>query len=264
MDSLLRRQAFAGARDVTDTSPKKSRHSLKTNWRSIAKLKVAGYFLIVWDIVKFCREQNIMAQGRGSAANSTVCFCLGITAVDPLKFHTLFERFLTEGRKNSWPDIDIDLPSGDRRERVIQEIYRRYGEHGAAMTANVITYRGRSAAREVGKALNLSPDMLNRFSNLYANGDFPHTLDLQAQMEKSGLPKTHPRAAAFAALCRAIHGLPRHLGQHSGGMIICAAANWTKSSRWKMPPCPIASSRNGTRTIARTWASSRSIFSGWA
>src|ERR1700754_3928066 len=89
------------------------------------------------------------------------------------------------------------------------------------MTANVITYRGRSAAREVGKALNLSGDILNRFSNLFANGDFPHTLDLSAQMEKSGLPKTHPRAEAFVRLCSDIKGLPRHLGQHSGGMIIC-------------------------------------------
>ncbi|MGH8023938.1 MAG: OB-fold nucleic acid binding domain-containing protein, partial [Limisphaerales bacterium] len=112
------------------------------------------------------------------------------------------------------------LPSGERRESVIQEIYRRYGERGAAMTANVITYRGRSAAREAGKALNLSPDILNRFSNLYANGDFPHTLDLRAQMEKSGLPREHSRAAAFVTLCRAMRGLPRHLGQHSGGMII--------------------------------------------
>jgi error-prone DNA polymerase len=220
MDFWLRRQAFAGARERYGHVPEKVRLQLENELALVAKLKVAGYFLIVWDIVKFCREQNIMAQGRGSAANSTVCFCLGITAVDPLKFHTLFERFLTEGRKNSWPDIDIDLPSGDRRERVIQEIYRRSGEHGAAMTANVITYRGRSAAREAGKALNLSPDILNRFSNLYANGDFPHTLDLQAQMEKSGLPQAHPRAAAFVTLCRAMHGLPRHLGQHSGGMII--------------------------------------------
>jgi error-prone DNA polymerase len=161
-----------------------------------------------------------MAQGRGSAANSTVCFCLGITAVDPLKFETLFERFLTEGRKNCWPDIDIDLPSGDRRERVIQEIYRRYGKNGAAMTANVITYRGRSAAREIGKALNLPADVLNRFSNLYANGDFPETLDLQNQIELAGLPGEHPRARAFAALCQSFRGLPRHLGQHSGGMII--------------------------------------------
>ena len=220
MDSWLRWQAFAGARERYGHVPEKVRAQLENELALIAKLKVAGYFLIVWDIVQFCREQNIMAQGRGSAANSTVCFCLGITAVDPLKFHTLFERFLTEGRKNSWPDIDIDLPSGERRERVIQEIYRRYGEHGAAMTANVITHRGRSAAREAGKALNLSPDVLNRFSNLYANGDFPHTLDLQAQMEKSGLPQSHPRAAAFVTLGRAMHGLPRHLGQHSGGMII--------------------------------------------
>jgi error-prone DNA polymerase len=138
-----------------------------------------------------------------------------------LRFETLFERFLTEGRKDCWPDIDVDLPSGDRRERVIQEIYRRYGERGAAMTANVITYRGRSAAREMGKVLNLSSDILNRFSNLFANGDFPHTLDLQSQMEKAGLPQNHPRAPVFAALCEAVKGLPRHLGQHSGGMIIC-------------------------------------------
>ncbi|HLX72020.1 MAG TPA: PHP domain-containing protein, partial [Verrucomicrobiae bacterium] len=221
MDFFLREQALAGALKRYGEVPAKVRKQLDDELALIEKLKVAGYFLIVWDIVKFCHENDIMAQGRGSAANSTVCFCLGITAVDPLKFHTLFERFLTEGRKSCWPDIDIDLPSGDRRECVIQEIYQRYGKHGAAMTANVITYRGRSAAREIGKALNLSSDVLNRFSNLYANGDFPHTLDLPAQMEKSGLPKAHPRAPAFAALCKAIHGLPRHLGQHSGGMIIC-------------------------------------------
>src|SRR6185437_7775048 len=221
MDSFLRERAFAGAIKRYGEVPDKVRGQLEQELKLIKKLKVAGYFLIVWDIVEFCHQNDIMVQGRGSAANSTVCFCLGITAVDPLKFHTLFERFLTEGRKNSWPDIDIDLPSGDRRERVLQEIYQRYGKHGAAMTANVITYRGRSAAREVGKALNLSHDVLNRFSNLYANGDFPHTLDLSAQMEKSGLPKTHARAEAFIRLCNSIKGLPRHLGQHSGGMIIC-------------------------------------------
>jgi error-prone DNA polymerase len=220
MDSFLRECAYAGARSRYGEIPEKVRAQLERELAVIARLKVAGYFLVVWDMVKFCREQNIMAQGRGSAANSTVCFCLGITAVDPLKFETLFERFLTEGRKNCWPDIDIDLPSGDRRERVIQEIYRRCGERGAAMTANVITYRGRSAAREAGKALNLAPDILSRFSSLYANGDFPHTLELPAQMEKAGLPQTHPRAAVFAALCSGVHGLPRHLGQHSGGMII--------------------------------------------
>jgi error-prone DNA polymerase len=186
----------------------------------ISKLGFPGYFLIVWDIINFCREHNIMVQGRGSAANSAVCYCLGITPVDPVENHLVFERFLNESRKG-WPDIDLDLPSGDRREAVIQEIYRRYGKHGAAMTANVITYRGRSAAREIGKALNFSPSIIDRFSHLFASGDFPHTMELEAQIEAAGLPKQHPRMPAFIRLYRAIYGLPRHLGQHSGGMIIC-------------------------------------------
>jgi error-prone DNA polymerase len=221
MDGVLRLQTLAGARRRYDGEiPAKVASQIERELAIIEKLGFAGYFLIVADLVKFCAENAIMAQGRGSAANSTVCFCLGITAVDPLKYHTLFERFLSEGRKG-WPDIDIDLPSGDRREKVIQEVYRRYGKHGAAMTANVITYRGRSAAREIGKALNFSTDMLDRFSNLFANGDFPHTLDLAGQMSQAGLPGEHPRAAAFASLYSQIYSLPRHLSQHSGGMIIC-------------------------------------------
>jgi error-prone DNA polymerase len=219
MDSVLRQQTFAGARQRYGGVPEKVQRQLEHELVTIARLGFAGYFLIVADLVRFCREERIMAQGRGSAANSSVCFCLGITAVDPLKFHTLFERFLSEGRKG-WPDIDIDLPSGDRRERVIQEVYRRYGRHGAAMTANVITYRGRSAAREIGKALNLPPDVLDRYSNLFANGDFPHTIDLEKQLAMAGLPRTHPRTPAFMSLYQNIYGLPRHLGQHSGGMVI--------------------------------------------
>src|SRR5437879_12283292 len=116
-----------------------------------------------------------MVQGRGSAANSAVCYCLGITPVDPVSNNLVFERFLNESRKG-WPDIDLDLPSGDRREAVIQEIYRRYGKHGAAMTANVITYRGRSAAREIGKALNFSTSILERLSKLLGMGDVVHPL----------------------------------------------------------------------------------------
>ena len=221
MDGVLRRQTLAGARGRYDGAiPAKVAAQIERELALIETLGFAGYFLIVADLVKFCRDNDIMAQGRGSAANSTVCFCLGITAVDPLKYHTLFERFLSEDRQG-WPDIDIDLPSGERREKVIQEVYQRYGKHGAAMTANVITYRGRSAAREIGKALNFSTDTLDRFSNLFANGDFPHTLELRAQMESAGLPREHPRAAAFASLYSQIHSLPRHLGQHSGGMIIC-------------------------------------------
>ena len=118
----------------------------------IEKLQLEGYFLIVWDIVQFCRREGILIQGRGSAANSAVCYSLGITAVDPVGMELLFERFLSEER-GEWPDIDLDLPSGDQRERAIQYVYEHYGKLGAAMTANVITYRGRSAAREVGKVL---------------------------------------------------------------------------------------------------------------
>ena len=220
MDSFLRTIVWFGAQQRYAAVSAKVRRQIEEELTLIIKLGFPGYFLIVWDIVNFCREHNIMVQGRGSAANSAVCYCLGITPVDPVSNNLVFERFLNESRKG-WPDIDLDLPSGDRRESVIQEIYRRYGKHGAAMTANVISYRGRSAAREIGKALNFSPSILDRFSHLFANGDFPHTLDLQSQIEQSGLPKNHPRMPAFVRLYQAIYGLPRHLGQHSGGMIIC-------------------------------------------
>ncbi|GDY23569.1 error-prone DNA polymerase [Verrucomicrobiota bacterium] len=221
MPGVLRAQTYAGARlRYPKGVPEKVRLLLEKELALISKLAFDGYFLIVADLVRFCRDNDILAQGRGSAANSAVCFCLGITAVDPVKFNVLFERFLSEGRKG-WPDIDIDLPSGERRERVIQEVYRRYGQHGAAMTATVITYRGRSAARELGKVLNLPADVLDRFTHLFPHGDFPHTLELLAQMEQAGLPRTHPRASSFASLYQQMSRLPRHLGQHTGGMIIC-------------------------------------------
>ena len=220
MDSFLRTIVWFGAQQRYAAISAKVKHQLEEELALITKLGFVGYFLIVWDIVNFCREHNIMVQGRGSAANSAVCYCLGITPVDPVSNHLVFERFLNESRKG-WPDIDLDLPSGDRREAVIQEIYRRYGKHGAAMTANVITYRGRSAAREIGKALNFAPSVIDRFSHLFASGDFPHTLELELQIEQAGLPKAHPRMPAFIRLYHAIYGLPRHLGQHSGGMIIC-------------------------------------------
>jgi error-prone DNA polymerase len=220
MDSFLRTIVWFGAQQRYAAISPKVKRQIEEELALISKLGFPGYFLIVWDIVNFCREHNIMVQGRGSAANSAVCYCLGITPVDPVENHLVFERFLNESRKG-WPDIDLDLPSGDRREAVIQEVYRRYGKHGAAMTANVITYRGRSAAREIGKALNFSPSIIDRFSHLFASGDFPHTMELEAQIEAAGLPKHHPRMPAFIRLYHAIYGLPRHLGQHSGGMIIC-------------------------------------------
>ena len=153
--SRLREVTFACARQRWGDVPAKQRDQLNTELALIEKLKFAGYFLIVWDICAWTRAQNILVQGRGSAANSSVCYVLGITAVDPMKHALHFDRFLTDGRIGvdehpSWPDIDLDLPSGEPRERVIQEVYARYGTRGAAMTANVIAYRGRSTIREVG------------------------------------------------------------------------------------------------------------------
>lgn len=220
MDSVLRKVTMAGARARYSHLSKKVSAQLERELALIAKLGFSGYFLIVWDLVNFCTEKRILVQGRGSAANSVVCYSLGITACDPIACNLLFERFLSEGR-TSWPDIDLDLPSGDRRESVIQEVYRRYGPSGAAMTANVITYRGKSAMREIGKALGFEPETLNRFSHLFANGDFPHTMELAEQLKRSGVENQHPRAPAAVALYQKIYGMPRHLGQHSGGMIIC-------------------------------------------
>src|SRR5436305_7068720 len=135
----------------------KARNQIEYELKLIQKLKLPGYFLSVWDLVRFCREQKSLMQGRGSAANSAVCYSLGITAVDPIGMELLFERFLSEER-GEWPDIDLDLPSGDERERVIQYLYQQYGQRGAAMTANVITYRSRMAGREMGKALGFDPE----------------------------------------------------------------------------------------------------------
>src|SRR6185369_12033477 len=149
----------------------RARPQLERELKLIEKLGLEGYFLIVWDIVQFCRREGILVQGRGSAANSAVCYSLGITAVDPVGMDLLFERFLSEER-GEWPDIDLDLPSGDRRERVIQHVYEKYGQRGAAMTANVITYRSRSAAREVGKALSLGDDDVDRLAKVMNNFEF--------------------------------------------------------------------------------------------
>jgi error-prone DNA polymerase len=187
----------------------------------IEKLDLSGYFLIVWDLVRFCREKNILVQGRGSAANSAACYSLGITAVDPVGMDLLFERFLSEER-GEWPDIDLDLPSGDQRERVIQYVYQRYGERGAAMTANVITYRSRMASREMGKVLGFDPETLNRVSAAVANWEYRDENDtFDRRFREAGLDLNHPRLRKYFELCVAVQDLPRHLGQHSGGMVIC-------------------------------------------
>jgi len=188
----------------------------------IGKLGLAGYFLIVWDIVQFCNLEGILVQGRGSAANSVVCYALGITAVDPVGMDLLFERFLSEER-GEWPDIDLDLPSGDDREKAIQYVYARYGQLGAAMTANVITYRGRSAAREAGKALGFDAETLDRLTKLVGAWEWKDKDDsLGHNFQAAGLDIQHQRIAKYVELCQRMQDLPRHLGQHSGGMVVCA------------------------------------------
>jgi len=218
-DSFLKKMTYFGAQQRYGSVVGEVRRQLERELALIARLGFSGYFLIVWDLCSFARERGSLVQGRGSAANSAVCYALGITAVDPIESKLLFERFLSEGRTD-WPDIDLDLPSGERREELIQEVYRRYGRRGAAMTANVITYRGRSTMREVGKVFGFPDDALDRFSSLFHGGDLPQTLELEEQLRMAGVSDSNPRLRALVDTCRRVRGLPRHLGQHSGGMVL--------------------------------------------
>jgi len=226
MDSFLRKRVAEGVtrrygpkndRDLLEKAKKQVEHELAL----IAKLGFAGYFLIVWDIIRFCKRNDILIQGRGSAANSAVCYALEITAIDPVGMELLFERFLSENR-GEWPDIDLDLPSEDKREQAIQYVYQRYGELGAAMTANVITYRPKSAVRDVGKAMGFNEEWTGRISSLSGQWEWRGKTDTMAHsFHHAGLDLKHQRVAKCLELSMRIQGYPRHLGQHSGGMVIC-------------------------------------------
>jgi len=224
MDSFLRAQTLKGALNRYGVDHEKAYRQIDRELKLIEHLKLSGYFLIVWDIVEFCRNEGILVQGRGSAANSAVCYSLGITAIDPVKMELLFERFLSQER-GEMPDIDLDLPSGDDRERAIQYVYQRYGKLGAAMTANIITYRSRSAVRDVGKALGFDQESLDRISKLSAHGAWesenPSPDAPEKRFSAAGLDLKNPLVGKMLALSREILNLPRHLGQHSGGMVIC-------------------------------------------
>jgi error-prone DNA polymerase len=221
IDSFLRKRTWDGARLRYQPLTKRVREQLEKELALIAKLHLAGYFLIVWDLIRFCHANGILVQGRGSAANSAVCYSLGITAVDPIGMDLLFERFLSEER-GEWPDIDLDLPSGAEREQVIQYVYERYGKRGAAMTANVCTYRGRSAARELGKVLGFDEHTSSRLSAIVGTWEWKDPNDtMDRQFTNSGLNIHHPEIALYLDLCQRVQDLPRHLSQHSGGMVIC-------------------------------------------
>lgn len=225
--SYLRHLAWEGARARFRPLTARAQAQIEKELLLIEKLDLAGYFLIVWDVIAFCRKEGILVQGRGSAANSAVCYALSITAIDPVKMELLFERFLSEER-GEWPDIDLDLPSGDRREKVIQHVYRTYGPHGAAMTANVITYRDRSAARETAKALGFSPEQVDTLAKRlgsFSFGEYRDAVDeLEAayasEMLAAGFDPEDLRIKHLGRLFREVQNLPRHLGQHSGGMVV--------------------------------------------
>ncbi len=221
MSSFLRRITQVGARDRYRPFHDRARTQLARELDLIEKLDLAGYFLIVWDLVNYCRQHGILVQGRGSAANSAVCYSLGITAVDPVKMDLLFERFLSEER-GEWPDIDLDLPSGDRREQVIQYVYERYGKLGAAMTANVITYRSRSATREIGKVLGFDEAFVDRLARLMNRFEYTDSRETFGRhLKEAGVDPADLRIRQFGDLWHRMQDLPRHLGQHSGGMVIC-------------------------------------------
>lgn len=234
---MLYERTEAGARQKGKWTPvfkKQIDHEIQL----ISRLGFPGYFLIVHEIMEFARCRGIFCQGRGSAANSAVCYALGITRADPVENHLLFERFLTENSQ-SWPDIDIDFPSGEQRESVIQHVFQKYGPRNAAMTANVIRYRPRSAFREMSKVLSFPPSLADRFSNYghaHHGGEKPQPSEGAMEGEDEGdgesetefrtrishlIPPSHPRLKALERLYKTTLGMPRHLGQHSGGIIIC-------------------------------------------
>lgn len=217
----LRARVEAGARERYRPLTPRVVAQLERELALITKLGLAGYFLVVHDIVRYCRRRGILAQGRGSAANSAVCYALAITAVDPVGMDLLFERFLSEER-GEWPDIDLDLPSGDLREEVIQHVFTTYGERGAAMTANVITYRGRQAVREAGKVLGFAEEHLSKVCALISGWGFERDPggELKGYLAQTGLDPEERRARLLVKVVEHLLGLPRHLGQHSGGVVL--------------------------------------------
>ncbi|KKB99123.1 error-prone DNA polymerase, partial [Mycobacterium nebraskense] len=209
-DSWLRQLTMTGARDRYGSPDNASRaySQIERELKVIAQLQFPGYFLVVHDIARFCRQNNILCQGRGSAANSAVCYALGVTAVDPVANELLFERFLSPARDGP-PDIDMDIES-DQREKVIQYVYDKYGRDYAAQVANVITYRGRIAVRDMARALGFSQGQQDAWSK-----QLGHWNGLADSPDVEGIP---PQVVDLA---NQIRNLPRHMGIHSGGMVIC-------------------------------------------
>jgi len=215
-DRLVRLTWEGAARRYPDGIPDRVANALRHEFELIDSKKIAPYFLTVHEIVQQAREMKILCQGRGSAANSAVCYCLGVTSVDVNKSEALFERFLSNERDEP-PDIDVDFEH-ERREEVIQWIYRNKGRSRAALAATVISYRSRSAIREVGKALGLSPDTVGAMSNtVWGSGSGGVDRD---HVREAGLDPTDPRLRLALELSATLCGFPRHLSQHVGGFVL--------------------------------------------
>lgn len=224
MNSVLRQKAIERSqeryRDKAWPIRSQVLPRLEKEFRIIEMKRLAGYFLVVNDISDYCKANKILSQGRGSAANSVVCYALGITAVDPIEHNLLFERFLSE-KYEQYPDIDIDLPSGDDRESVIQHVYAKYGRRSSGMTANVICYRGKSAIREVGKTFGFGTEVLDRLSRLNSHYEQFKGDELYKRLKEEGFDAAETfRLQKFSDIYHRILDFPRHLGQHSGGMVV--------------------------------------------
>ncbi|MGH7439489.1 MAG: PHP domain-containing protein, partial [Polyangiaceae bacterium] len=220
-DARLRRLTYEGvARRYPHGLPDKVRTQIEKELALIEKIEVAPYFLSVEAIVAMARARDILCQGRGSAANSAVCYCLGITAIDPARSNLLFERFLSAERREP-PDIDVDFEH-ERREEVIQEIYDTYGRDRAAMVSEIISYRGKSALREVGKVFGFSLEQVDRMSSLVSWWDSLSEPGMRDRIEACGFDPGDVRVRQVLAMARAIQGYPRHLSIHVGGFVISA------------------------------------------
>lgn len=236
-DHLIHLTEIGAKQRYPNGIPPKVRETINHEYKLIEELDYARYFLTVYDIVSFARANGILCQGRGSAANSAVCFCLGITSVDPEKIDLLFERFVSPERREP-PDIDVDFQN-DRREEVIQYIYEKYGRAHAGITGVVVTYRGRSALREVAKVLSLPNDIIDALSKS-VSGWGRGSVDKAIIAQMTGLDMAAPRIKETIEIARILHGFPRHLSQHVGGFVI------TKSRLDEVVPISNAAMDNRT------------------
>ena len=217
--SWLRRLTYdESATRYPDGMPEKVRAIVEYELKTIAALRYEPFFLTVYDIVRFARSKSILCQGRGSAANSAVCYCLGITEIDPARMNVLFERFISKER-NEPPDIDVDFEH-QRREEVMQYIYQKYGRDRAALTAALHTYRPKGALRDIGKALGLSLDQVDRLAKSMTWWDGRKVIP--QRLQEAGFDPDSPVITQLAELTREVIGFPRHLSQHSGGFVIAS------------------------------------------